>query len=232
MFIPISDREPNRYSNQYSVTVFLVIINTVILLYEYWLAYTDDQAFLNFIYIFGRIPQWIWHQQGFGAITGVTSAFLHGGMLHLVSNMLFLWAFGRRVEDACGHWRFICFYLLCNVTAGLATTIIQPDLDYPSIGSSGSISGVMTAYLLLYPWGRINTLLYLPLPFRVRIRAFWLLIYYLLISNLIPALQVLLYDAEFRTGYWAHLGGFLGGITIFFFLRPEALYRYWRQDAV
>jgi membrane associated rhomboid family serine protease len=232
MFIPLSDKEPNRYSGFSSVTLTLIGINVLIYAYESALYANNEDQFVLLIYLFGLVPKWLWSQEGGGALSIITSAFLHGSLFHLLGNMLFLWAFGRRVEDACGHWRFLCFYLLCAATAGVAHAIIHAPDEIPAIGASGAISGVMAAYLMLYPWGRISTFVFVIIPFRLSIRAFWLLIYFLLVSNLVPAIQVVLEQADFRVAYWAHLGGLIGGMSIFLFLRPEALYRYWRQDAV
>ncbi|MCL4870737.1 MAG: rhomboid family intramembrane serine protease [Anaerolineae bacterium] len=231
MFIPLSDKEPNRYSGFSSVTLVLIGLNVLIYAYEEALAVSAPENLYFLFYFFGVVPKWIWAQQGLGAVSAITVAFLHGGMAHLLGNMLFLWAFGRRVEDACGRWRFLCFYLLCSVTATLAHVIIHSQGELPGIGASGAVSGVMAAYLILYPWGRINTIFF-PLPIRFSVRAFWLLIYFLIISNVIPALQVLFSQADFQVAYWAHLGGLIGGTSIFLFMRPEAIYRFWRQDSV
>ena len=87
----------------------------------------------------------------------MTSIFLHGDPFHLIGNMLFLWVFGRRVEDACGPTRFLLFYLLAGTSADLITALVLPSEDIPGIGASGAIFGVMGAYLLLFPDGRIRT---------------------------------------------------------------------------
>lgn len=231
MFIPVSDQEPNRYSGLSTVTLVLIGLNILVYVYEEALWVNDRFDFIFLIYFFGVVPKWIWAQQGLGALSAITVAFLHGDIFHLLGNMLFLWAFGRRVEDACGRWRFLCFYLLCSVTATLAHVIINGQNDRPGIGASGAVSGIMAAYLLLYPWGRINTIFF-PIPIRFHVRAFWLLVYFLIISNVVPAFQALFNEADFQVAYWAHLGGLIGGTAVFLFLRPEALYRYWRQDSV
>lgn len=232
MLIPLSDKSPNRYGAFSSVTIALIGLCVLIYALEEALYFNDQTSFLSLIYFFGVVPKWIWAQQGLGAVTVFTVTFLHGDLFHLGGNMLFLWAFGRRVEDACGRWRFLCFYFLCSATATIAHVIISGNKEIPAVGASGAISGVMAAYLMLYPWGRIDTFVFLIIPFRVRIRAFWLLIYFLFVTNLGPAIRALTETQNYGVAYWAHLGGLIGGVTIFFFLRPEALYRYWRQDAV
>jgi membrane associated rhomboid family serine protease len=170
------------------------------------------------------------HQQHGGAITSITSAFLHGGFSHLIGNMIFLWVFGRRVEDACGAWRFLGYYLFCAVFSGIITVLSDPSSSIPGIGASGAIFGLMGAYLLIYPGGRIRTLVWLPVPFIVpffpRIRAIWIILVYLIVQ-IPPALNVLAYGAgTYQVGYWAHLGGFFAAVFFPFFIRPEAFERY------
>lgn len=154
--------------------------------------------------------------------------FLHGGFTHLLDNMIALWVFGRRVEDACGPLRFLLFYLLCGVCADILSTMVRSWVDpyVPGIGASGAIFGVMGAYLVLFPEGRIRTLILIWIvPTWPRIRAFWVVLYFLGIQ-LIPAFLTFTGEAEFRVNYWAHIGGFLGALFIHLFLRPEAFARY------
>jgi membrane associated rhomboid family serine protease len=140
--------------------------------------------------------------------------------------MLFLWVFGRRVEDACGSFRFLLFYLLAGTTSDLITALVLPAHEIPGVGASGAIFGVMGAYLLIFPEGRIRTIWFLGLiPTWPRIRAFWFIFYYLAVQ-IIPAMEIYLHGANYGIGYWAHLGGFVSCFTIFLFLRPEAFARY------
>jgi membrane associated rhomboid family serine protease len=140
--------------------------------------------------------------------------------------MLFLWVFGRRVEDACGPVRFLLYYLLSGTLAGLFTAIVLQNSPVPSIGASGAIFGVMGAYLVLYPTGRIRTLIIIGIvPIWPKLRAFWIVFYYLLVQ--IPnALIVLYFRMPMGVGYWAHLGGFFACLLIPLFVRPEAFSRY------
>lgn len=159
-------------------------------------------------------------------ISNITSMFLHGGLMHLVGNMLALWVFGRRVEDACGPWRFLAFYLLAGTGANILYALVQKEELLPGIGASGAIFGVMGAYLLLYPGGRIRTLVMLGfVPVWPRIRAFWVVLYFVGIQ-IIPALNILLNKASYSVNHWAHLGGFFSSVLILLFIRPAAFARY------
>ena len=208
------------------MVVTLIVVNTVILIVEMVMRYRDPAGFRVFFDLYGSNPWLIMNRQGGGGITAVTSVFLHGGPSHLIGNMLFLWVYGRRVEDVCGAWRFLIFYLVCGVTADLVSTVVHVEQDGISIGASGAISGIMAAYLILFPKGRIRTFLLLGIvPIFPKIRAYWLIFYFLLLQ-IPPALEVLMFEADYHIGYWAHLGGFMAGIFIFFFLRPDVLHRY------
>jgi membrane associated rhomboid family serine protease len=224
--IPINDTEPSRYSSIPFVTVILIVINTFILVWELTLP---EEALNGLFWFLGSSSSLIWAREGGGVITSVTSMFLHGDIFHLGGNMLFLWVFGRRVEDACGPARFLLFYLLAGTSANLITALVQPDSPVPGIGASGAIFGVMGAYLVLFPTGRIRGLWFIPLtpiPTWPRIRAFWFVLYYLLIQ-IPPAINIYLtHDNNYGIGYWAHLGGFAACIFIPLFLRPEAFARY------
>ena len=146
--------------------------------------------------------------------------------------MLFLWVFGRRVEDACGPLRFLVYYLLAGTSACLITALAQPDESIPGIGASGAIFGVMGAYFLLFPGGRIRTLWFIYIiPTWPKIRAFWFILYYLIIQ-IPPALDSYLNGVQYGIGYWAHIGGFCACIFIPLFLRPEAFARFMSNVSV
>jgi membrane associated rhomboid family serine protease len=223
--LPLNDTQPNRYIFFPFMTVLLIVINTIVLLAEP--DFSSVNEYWGFISRYGFTPSLVWARQGGGMLSSLTGMFLHGGLYHLASNMLFLWVFGRRVEDACGPLRFLAFYLLAGVSADLITALAQPTSTLPGIGASGAIFGVMGAYLILFPEGRIRTLLFFFsfIPTWPRIRAFWFVLYYLL-SQIPPALNVYLNGADYGIGYWAHLGGFAACIFIPLFVRPEAFARY------
>ncbi|MGE5775888.1 MAG: rhomboid family intramembrane serine protease, partial [Chloroflexota bacterium] len=184
-----------------------------------------------FLMKYATTPRLILSAQGGGVISNITAMFLHGGLLHLVGNMFPLWVFGRRVEDACGPWRFLAFYLLAGTWAHILFVLVLPASAIPGLGASGAIFGLMGAYLLLYPGGRIRTLFFTPFPVWPRIRAIWIVLYFLGIQ-IIPAIQILRKGADYSTNHWAHLGGFFSAVFIFLFLRPEAFARYLSDTAV
>jgi membrane associated rhomboid family serine protease len=146
------------------------------------------------------------------ALTVITSMFLHGGWMHLIGNMLYLWIFGDNVEAVMGHGRFVIFYLLCGVAAVLAQALPAPDSAIPMIGASGAISGVLGAYLLLYPRARVlvliplgsfSRMLYLP---AMLVLGFWFLL---------QLLSVLLADPnQPGVAFGAHAGGFVAGMLL------------------
>lgn len=151
--------------------------------------------------------------------TLVTSMFLHGGWLHLLGNLWFLWVFGNNVEDAMGHARFAGFYLLCGLAAAMAQVVVDPGSLIPMVGASGAISGVMGAYAVLYPRVRIHTLVVLVvLFFRVSLPAWVMLGYWFL-------LQLAGTGVEQVGGvaFWAHAGGFLAGALLIFPFRDPVL---------
>ena len=222
--IPLNDTEPNRYGGFPFVTIGLIAVNMMAYLLE--LIWTDIDP--NFFYKFGSTPAIVMAGTGPTALATVTQMFLHTGLLHLVFNMIPLWAFGRRVEDACGPLRFLLYYLLCGVGADILSTVIRiwVDPNVPGIGASGALFGVMSAYLVLFPEGRIRTVvLILGVPIWPRLRAIWVVLYSFGIQ-IIPAYLTIVGINEQKINYWAHIGGFLGGLFIHFFLRPEAFARY------
>jgi membrane associated rhomboid family serine protease len=228
-FLPINDTEPNRYGGPPLVTLTLVLVNILVMIYA---SLLDYEQILPLYRLFGSVPLLVVSGQGGGALSSITSTFLHGGLFHLVGNMVFLWVFGRRVEDACGPWRFLAFYLFCGLSGDLLRTLVEYKDDIPGIGASGAIAGLLGAYLLLFPGGRIRALfLIFVVPTFPRIRAIWFLLYWVGVQ-IIPAIEILRSEASYSVAYWAHLGGFFAGAFIIFFLRPEAFSRYLSNEPV
>lgn len=227
--LPLNDTEPNRYSFFPMMTVVLIVVNCFIYYFEIFVV---RENYWPFFMKYATTPTLILSAQGAGALSNVTAMFLHGGLSHLLGNMLALWVFGRRVEDACGPWRFLAFYLLAGTTAHILFTVVQYDSIIPGIGASGAIFGVMGAYLVLYPGGRIRTLVFLTfVPLWPRIRAIWIVLYFLAIQ-IVPAVQILLRKEDYSVNHWAHLGGFFSAVFILLFIRPEAYARYVSDTAV
>ena len=165
--------------------------------------------------------------------TPLTSMFMHGGWLHVIGNMWFMWVFGDNVEDSMGHVRFVVFYLLCGLTAAAVQMATNPGSEVPMVGASGAIGGVMGAYILLYPKVHVHMLIFFGFFItRMAVPAVWMLGYWFLIQ-LISGLGTL----GVRGGgvaFWAHVGGFVGGmLLVLLFRNPELLdkhpYHGWRQ---
>jgi membrane associated rhomboid family serine protease len=145
-------------------------------------------------------------------LTLLTSMFLHGGWMHLIGNMLYLWIFGNNVEDAMGHVRFVLFYLLCGIVAALAQALPHPDSTIPMIGASGAISGVLGAYLLLYPRARVLVLV--PLGYYTRLvhlPAMYVLGFWFVLQLINSAL---LTQTGGGVAWGAHIGGFVAGMAL------------------
>lgn len=164
-------------------------------------------------------------------LTLFTSMFLHGGLVHLLGNMLYLWIFGDNVEDAMGHVKFLLFYLLCGVVAAFAQVAINPGSAVPQIGASGAIAGVLAAYFMLFPYSRVLTLV--PIFFFLRlvaVPAVFLLGFWFILQVISGAGSL---GSAGGVAWFAHIGGFLaGGLLVFMFRRrgvPVALWQMMRR---
>jgi membrane associated rhomboid family serine protease len=148
-------------------------------------------------------------------LTPLTSMFLHGGWGHLLGNALFFWVFGNNIEDSMGPWRFLAFYLICGLAAAGTHILIQPDSPVPTVGASGAISGVLGAYLILYPKVRVNMLFILIIFFRViPIPAWLVLIYWFGVQVFTAYLSPVRADVSGGVAVWAHIGGFVAGMLL------------------
>ena len=160
----------------------------------------------------------------FGGLTWeamLTSMFMHGGWMHLIGNMWFLWIFGNNVEDSMGHLRFIVFYLLCGLAAAGAQVMFDPASPIPMVGASGAISGVMGGYLLLYPRVRVHTLFFFFVFIRViPLPAWFMLVYWFAIQLLSGAMMP---SEEGGVAFWAHVGGFVAGLILIIPFRRKLL---------
>ena len=154
----------------------------------------------------------------------LTSMFLHGGWFHLIGNMWFLWVFGNNVEDSMGHVRFLAFYILCGVAAAATQTFMNPSSPIPMVGASGAISGVMGAYIVLYPRVRVHMLLFLGIFItRIVVPAYLMLGYWFLLQIIGGGLS----SEEGGVAFWAHAGGFLAGaLLIHLFRDPELVEKH------
>ncbi|HTB12638.1 MAG TPA: rhomboid family intramembrane serine protease [Bryobacteraceae bacterium] len=218
-------RSTERIYSTAVVTASLIAVNILIFLYQVSLGPGEDQ----FARQWGIIPD---QMRGIGLVTLVTSMFLHGGWLHVLGNMLFLWVFGRNVEDLIGGPRFLVFYLLGGIAAGIVHVIVNAYSTVPTIGASGAIAAVMGAYLVKFPRSRIVTLIF---------------IFFFVTTAEIPAAFILLYwfALQFISGvgslastdytgggvaWFAHIGGFLVGMVLIRAFPARQRWRAWYEE--
>lgn len=167
--------------------------------------------------------------------TPLISIFLHGGWLHILGNAVFFWVFARAVEDTMGPWRFLAFFLICGLAAAATQIASDPASPVPTVGASGAISGVMGAYLVLYPRVRVHMLFIFVIFFKVfRIPAWMVLIWWFGVQLLtaLPSLSSPGPDISGGVAVWAHVGGFLTGLVLIrAFVRPELMAQRQRMMA-
>jgi membrane associated rhomboid family serine protease len=147
-------------------------------------------------------------------LTVLTSMFTHGGWFHLIGNMVFLWVFGNNIEDAMGHVKFILFYLLCGVAAAATQTFLSPHSIVPMVGASGAISGVLGAYLLLYPRVRVHTLIILPIYITTVALPAYVMLGYWIVLQLLGGVGSLSEIERGGVAFFAHVGGFIAGLVL------------------
>ncbi len=201
---PIRDHNPSERTPV--VTWALILINVTVFASYYLTLFQDERALGLFFYEWGLVPAEA------TASSFVTSMFLHGGPMHLIGNMLFLWVFGDNMEDQMGHVGFLVFYLLGGLIAAAAQFVADPTSTIPMVGASGAIAGVMGGYLLLFPKARVDILIILIIIFRI-----------------IPVPAYIVLGAWFGlqlvqgsmtptegggVAYWAHAGGFAAGLLL------------------
>ncbi|MDX1711443.1 MAG: rhomboid family intramembrane serine protease [Rhodovibrionaceae bacterium] len=225
--IPIKDDNPTRITPY--VTWTLLAINIGVFALQFSVQSSGGpQAAQEMIYSFGLVPAVLIGERQLppeiavlpAEATIFTSMFMHGGLLHLGGNMLYLWIFGNNIEDSMGHGRFIVFYLLCGIAAAFAQVAVNPGSTVPMVGASGAISGVLGAYLLLFP--RAHVLVLLPIFVFIQI----LRLPALIVLGLWFVFQLLSgVSAGAGTGggvaFWAHIGGFVAGMALIFLFRKD-----------
>lgn len=215
MFIPLKDLNPSRTYPFINIT--LIVVNAVVFFYQLSLQFTLSprayQAYLlDYATVPARIPAFLSGHATFqmAFLPLFTSMFLHSGLLHIAGNMLFLWIFGDNVEDFFGHLPYLFFYTVCGIGAGLIHSLFNFYSRVPALGASGAISGVMGAYILLYPRSRVLTLVFiflLPIP-AVFVLGEWFIVQFLSGMNALGS------GASGGVAWMAHIGGFLLGILI------------------
>ncbi len=214
--IPLRDTQPS-YSPPIA-TIAIISLNVLIFLYQLSLSPYETNYFIAH---YGLIPD------RFHYSATVTSMFVHGGWLHIIGNMWFLWIFGDNVEDVLGHWKFAIFYLLCGITAAFVHAYLNADSRVPTVGASGAIAGVMGAYLVKFPHSRIVTLLPIVIFFTtIEVPAYFMLIYWFVIQ-VFSGVGSIGYSNLSRGGvaWFAHVGGFLAGIILVYAMGTHRRFR-------
>ncbi|MFA5072985.1 MAG: rhomboid family intramembrane serine protease [Nitrospirota bacterium] len=211
--IPLRDINPTeRFA---IVTFLLIVLNIIVFVYELMLGEQGIQRFIgsfalvpNQLFSVGVVPDGSFPT----AATLVTSMFLHGGILHVAGNMLYLWIFGNNVEDAMGRMRFVVFYVLCGCIAGFTHAFMNSSSPTPLIGASGAVSGVLGGYLLLYPRARIITLIIIIFYIRtIQVSALAILLFWFVLQFI----NALTTDGSGGGIAWyAHIAGFFSGMLL------------------
>jgi len=214
------------------VTVLLIFANALVFVYQASLqigaASLDPRAAEDFVLEFGLVPCRLTGACAAPSgpphpvVTVFSSMFLHGGFLHIMGNMLYLWIFGNNVEDTLGHGRYLAFYLLSGILAALVQTAFHTDSRVPMIGASGAVAGVLGAYLLLFPHATILTLLILGFFIRlVHMPAVIVLGFWFVVQFANGLIERSLGDVAGGVAWFAHIGGFLAGMALLFLMRPR-----------
>ena len=216
--IPLRDANPTRRTPV--VTLAFIVACFVVFAWELGLQATSEASLNAFVTEWGVVPAELLAAWGAGQFvsqetaTLVSSQFLHGGWLHLLGNLLYLWIFGNNIEDRLGRVLFVVFYLGGGVVAGLTQTAIDPDSTIPLIGASGAIAATLGAYFVLFPGARITTLVFLGFFYQlievpaIIVLGFWFLL------QLLDGIGSLGMEAGAGVAFFAHIGGFVGGALV------------------
>jgi membrane associated rhomboid family serine protease len=216
--IPLRDANPTRRTPV--VTFALIVTCFVVFAWELGLQATSEASLNAFVTEWGVVPAELLAAWGAGQFlsqetaTLISSQFLHGGWLHLLGNVLYLWIFGNNIEDRLGRVLFVLFYLGGGVVAGLTQTAIDPDSTIPLIGASGAIAATLGAYFVLFPGARITTLVFLGFFYQlievpaIIVLGFWFLL------QLLDGIGSLGMEAGAGVAFFAHIGGFVGGAFV------------------
>ena len=231
MFFPLLDKNPLKVIRFQAVTLTLIVINVLAFLYTNYML--GDQERLNLFMSLGMVPAAVSGKAVLAdelhlipvLLTPITSIFLHGGWMHLIGNMAFLWVFADNVEDSFGHVPFLLFYLVCGLVAALAHLMLDPASQMPLIGASGAISGIIASYLLLFPRSQVISLFgFVPL----QMSAMWLLGLWLVFN----AVSFLFAPNGGGVAWVTHLAGFVAGFMITWPMRNRIRVRLARGAAL
>jgi rhomboid family protein len=263
--LPFTDIGLVRYSSFPVMTLFLILVNSLVFLlfqasnyYQGTISISRGEDagyrmlydYIAQVWSYGYRDILIHQGVGIGALAAFTSMFMHAELSHILFNMIFLWTFGRRVEDACGAWRFLLFYLLAGLIANIGFDLLT-NSDAPGIGASGAIAGVMGAYLILFPGALIRCFWFVGIVLRVPVvivlkifnrpesiqkaKVFrwtidlpaWTFLIVWLAINTLPSIQVIQQQTDLvGTNTVAHMSGFLAALFIFLFVKKDMVTRY------
>jgi membrane associated rhomboid family serine protease len=235
--IPLSDDNPSELPP--IVTISLIMTCTLVFL---WQLSHGTYGSRTLVYSYGLIPSVLFGIRTLPpelvavppALTVLTSMFLHGGWMHVLGNMWFLWIFGDNVEDILGHGKYLAFYLLCGVAAAFTQVFFDPSSRVPMVGASGAIAGVMGAYMVKFPQSRIRTLVFIVIFITMADIPAWVMLIYWFFLQFVGGFESLATQQMMQggTAFFAHVGGFLSGIAFIHLLRAETRYKrrrdlYW-----
>jgi membrane associated rhomboid family serine protease len=208
--IPLRDENPIKRPPFF--TLLIIFINVVVFLYE--LRMGEDLEFK--LRLFCVIPYRVVHSFDFGVfLTFITSLFFHAGFFHLFGNMLYLWIFGNNIEDNFGHTKFLIFYFLCGITASFSQILVDINSKSPMLGASGAVSGILAAYLLLYPKAKILVLIPLFGFWKItKVPALYFLGFWILLQFIYGMFSLGAMQAQVSIAWFAHIGGFLTGLIL------------------
>ncbi len=224
--IPLRDRLPTRTTPV--VNYVLLGLNALAFL---WQTALEEAGYVRFAFDWGFVPARFLVDPVGQSVTIFTAMFLHGGWLHIGSNMLFLWVFGDNVEDAIGHVRYVAFYLAGGVLAALAQLIVDPSATVPMVGASGAIAAVLAGYVSLFPRARVLVLFPVLVLFLFFEFPAWLVVLEWFVLNVLQGLGALAGGDHGGVAWFAHIGGFLAGllfVRVAMIGRKRIAYEPWR----
>lgn len=243
MLLPIGDDNRGRLTTPYVVYIIVAINVVMFLVFQ---QATSTEAGAEFTYAYSAVPYEITHNVDLIApvrvpggtvipqfpgpspiwLTLLTSMFMHGGWMHILGNLLFLWIFGDNVEDNFGHGKFLIFYLVCGFAASFSQIVVDPNSPIPSLGASGAIAGVLGAYLIMFPRNRVRTLVFffaaIDLP-AVVVLGLWIVL------QIYSQYTATFGHAQGGVAYMAHIGGFATGLVLCFLFRTRRRPSYYGQ---
>ena len=208
--IPLKDENPSKTFPV--ITISIILINVLVFLYELRLGNQLEDKISQF----AVIPSNLIHSNDPKVLlTLITSLFFHGGFMHVFGNMLYLWVFGNNIEDRLGHIRFLFFYFICGIIATVGYIVTASNLEIPVLGASGAISGILGAYILLYPRAKILVLMPFFYMWRIiKIQAVWFLLFWILLQFFYGTTSYVLLETAEKGGiaWFAHIFGFFTGM--------------------